>query len=139
MGIGTAIMTCLEKFLIFQGRARRSEFWWFYAFTILVGLLAIPIDMLLETEMISTGVGVAFLLPTLAAGTRRLHDTGRPGYYLALPFLALPLFYFGPAIGGLTLLICMALLILLLCLPGHLGNNRYGPDPRLLTDSQVFE
>ncbi|MEM9780351.1 MAG: DUF805 domain-containing protein [Pseudomonadota bacterium] len=132
-------MTCFEKFLIFQGRGRRSEFWWFYLFSMLVALLAIPLEMLIETKMISTGIGVAFLLPTLAAGTRRLHDTGRPGYYLAIPLLAIPFYFLGSAIGGLALLLAMALLILLLCLPGHLGNNRYGPDPRLLTDSQVFE
>ncbi|MHA3976161.1 DUF805 domain-containing protein [Halovulum sp. GXIMD14794] len=138
MGMGKAIMTCLEKFLIFGGRATRAEFWWFYLFTVIVGFLAVPLEIFLETQMITTGVGVAFLLPTLAAGARRLHDTGRPGWLLAIPFLALPLYAISPAAFGLGLLFGLAVVVLLLCMPGQRGPNRWGPDPRLTPDIDAF-
>ncbi|MSU91309.1 DUF805 domain-containing protein [Rhodobacteraceae bacterium 2CG4] len=138
MGMGTAVMSCLEKFLIFGGRATRAEFWWFYLFTVIAGVLAVPLEIFLETKMITTGVGVAFLLPTLAAGSRRLHDTGRPGWLLAIPFLALPLYAVGPAAFGTGLLFGIAVLVLLLCMPGQRGANRYGPDPKLAPDLDAF-
>ncbi|WP_233417135.1 DUF805 domain-containing protein [Halovulum marinum] len=136
--MGTAVMSCLEKFLIFGGRATRAEFWWFYLFTVIAGVLAVPLEIFLETKMITTGVGVAFLLPTLAAGSRRLHDTGRPGWLLAIPFLALPLYAVGPAAFGTGLLFGIAVLVLLLCMPGQRGANRYGPDPKLAPDLDAF-
>lgn len=139
MSFGRAILTCLEKFMIFQGRASRAEFWWFYLFTLIVGFLAVPLERLLDTRMISTGVGVAFLLPTVSAAARRFHDTGRPAWYLVAPLFALPFFLLGPSAGGTALLFAMAFLILILCLPGQEGSNRYGPDPRHSPDLEAFE
>ena len=136
--MGTAVMSCLEKFLIFGGRATRAEFWWFFLFTVIAGVLAVPLEIFLETKMITTGVGVAFLLPTLAAGSRRLHDTGRPGWLLAIPFLALPLYAVGPAAYGTGQLFGIAVVVLLLCMPGQRGANRYGPDPKLAPDLDAF-
>ncbi len=139
MGFGTAVMTCIEKFMIFQGRAGRGEFWWFFLFTLIAGIATVPLEILLKTTMISTGVNVAFLLPTLAAGTRRLHDTGRGAFYLLTPLLSLPLYFFGPQIGGIATLLTITLLLLLLCLPGNRGPNRFGADPRVTADAGVFE
>ena len=136
--MGTAVMSCLEKFLIFGGRATRAEFWWFFLFTVIAGVLAVPLEIFLETKMITTGVSVAFLLPTLAAGSRRLHDTGRPGWLLAIPFLALPLYAVGTAAYGTGQLFGIAVVVLLLCMPGQRGANRYGPDPKLAPDLDAF-
>ncbi|MEM8787695.1 MAG: DUF805 domain-containing protein [Pseudomonadota bacterium] len=124
--------------MIFQGRAPRAEFWWFFLFTLIIGFATAPLEYVLQTTMISTGVNVAFLLPTLAVGARRLHDTGRPGYLLAIPLASLPLFIFGQDIGAAASLIGIALLLLLLCLPGQRGPNKYGPDPLANPDIEVF-
>ncbi len=139
MGMGAAIMSCLEKFMIFTGRAPRAEFWWFFLAWLLAAVAATALELALGTQMISIFVQVVFLLPTLAAGTRRLHDTGRPGYYLALPFLGLPLLILGPEAWGLATLLLLALLLLMLALPGARGANRYGPDPRVAPDLDAFE
>lgn len=139
MGFGTAVLTCIEKFMIFQGRAGRAEFWWFFLFTLLAGAATVPLEMTLNTTMISTGVNVAFLLPTLAAATRRLHDTGRAFYFLFLPLASLPLYFISAQIGAIASLLSIALLLLLLALPGQRGSNRFGSDPRLHADAGVFE
>lgn len=136
---GFAIMACLEKFMIFRGRAMRSEFWWFFLAWVIASIVAAILELIFSTQMISIGVQVVFLLPSLAAGARRLHDTDRPGYYLALPLISIPFALLGPQYWAMALLFSLALLLLLLCLPGQRGPNRYGPDPRMETDATVFE
>ncbi|RBW56904.1 DUF805 domain-containing protein [Phaeobacter gallaeciensis] len=94
MGFTQSIKTCLSKYVVFSGRAQRSEYWWFVLFVVLVSVgLAVLSSVLFDTDP-ETGQGsnllnsvfqLAMLLPMLAAGWRRLHDTGRPGWYLLLP------------------------------------------------------
>ena len=94
MGFTQSVKTCLSKYVVFSGRAQRSEYWWFVLFVVLVSVgLAVLSSVLLGTDP-ETGQGsnllnsvfqLAMLLPMLAAGWRRLHDTGRPGWYLLLP------------------------------------------------------
>ena len=79
----------LEKYADFNGRARRSEFWWYALFAALVGAVASVLDALLFDSNLSGGqltpirslVNLALLLPGLAVGARRLHDTGRSGWW----------------------------------------------------------
>ncbi|NNU79677.1 DUF805 domain-containing protein [Halovulum dunhuangense] len=137
--MGGAIMACLERFMEFRGRARRSEFWWFFLFTVLVGIATVPLELALQTKMISTGVSVAFLMPTLSAASRRLHDTGRSALYLLAPLLCLPFYFLGQAAMAGAFLFCLAMLVLILCLPGQIGANRYGPDPLSAPDLAAFE
>ncbi len=94
MGFTQSVKTCLSKYIVFSGRAQRSEYWWFVLFVVLVSVgLAVLSAVLFGTDP-ETGQGsnllnsvfqLAMLLPMLAAGWRRLHDTGRPGWYLLLP------------------------------------------------------
>jgi len=94
MAFTQSVKTCLSKYVVFSGRARRSEYWWFVLFVVLVNFgLAVLGAVLFGTDP-DTGQGsnflnsvfqLAILLPLLAAGWRRLHDTGRPGWYLLLP------------------------------------------------------
>lgn len=136
---GSAIMACLEKFMIFRGRASRAEFWWFFLAWLIASVIAAILELIVNTNMISVGVQVAFVLPVLAAGARRLHDTDRPGYYLALPLISIPFYLLGPQYWGMAFLFTEALLLLLLALPGQQGPNRYGPAPAGATDATVFE
>ncbi|MBF9029003.1 DUF805 domain-containing protein [Rhodobacterales bacterium HKCCE3408] len=94
MGFTTAIRTCLSKYATFSGRARRPEYWWFILFVILGSVVFSIVDGLIfgfgmadepETQIFQPLFGLAMLLPSLAAGWRRMHDTGRPGWYVLIP------------------------------------------------------
>lgn len=104
IGFGDAIKICFNKFAEFEGRARRSEFWWWYLFTVLVGWI----------PYIGWLASLVFLIPTLAVGARRLHDTGRSGW---LQFLMLV-----PCIGSIILIIWWC--------EDSKGDNEYGPSPK---------
>lgn len=79
MTFGESIRTCFTKYATFEGRAARSEFWWFFLFTFLASAAASMIN-----DTLSGLVSLATLLPSLAVGARRLHDTNRSGWYLLL-------------------------------------------------------
>ena len=80
-----AVKTCLRKFFDFKGRARRSEYWWFMLFVVIVssmfnyGGLLIPF-----LSFVGMFCSLLLLIPQFAAMTRRLHDTGRSGWWVAL-------------------------------------------------------
>lgn len=79
MNFGQAISTCFSKYATFSGRATRSEFWWFMLFEVLV------LGVLSMVSMTLYGIAaLAFLLPVLAVGARRLHDIGRTGWWQLL-------------------------------------------------------
>ena len=78
MSFGKSIATCFAKYFDFKGRASRSEFWWFYLFTILLSWGSILVD---PSETLSIVVNLAVLFPVIAAGSRRLHDTNRSGWW----------------------------------------------------------
>lgn len=75
MGFGEAISICFKKYADFTGRARRSEYWWFFLFTFLVSLVTCGIG------------GLVCLLPMMAVQVRRLHDTNRSGWWVAVSYL----------------------------------------------------
>ena len=80
-----AVKTCLRKFFDFKGRARRSEYWWFVLFVAIVssvfnyGGLLIPF-----LSFVGMLCSLLLIIPLFAAMTRRLHDTGRSGWWVAL-------------------------------------------------------
>lgn len=120
MDFTTAIRTCLSKYADFSGRARRSEYWYFFLFNILVSLVASVLDNILGTDM-GTGSGVigglaslALLLPSLAAGVRRLHDISRSGWWILV---------------GLIPLVGWIILIIWFVQDSH-GDNEHGPRPK---------
>ncbi len=96
MSFAESIKTCLSKYVTFSGRAGRPEYWWFLMFIIIASAILGMVDReLFGVDPItqqSNGVfasvfGLATFLPLLAAGWRRMHDTGKPGWYLLLPML----------------------------------------------------
>lgn len=91
-----AIRTCLTKYADFTGQASRAEFWWFALFVTLVAMA-----LLYLSEALSSIFLIAVLLPLLAVGARRLHDTGKSGWWL--------LFMLVPVGGVVTLAIWWAL------------------------------
>ncbi|WP_170579893.1 DUF805 domain-containing protein [Ruegeria arenilitoris] len=110
MGFGEAVKTCFSKYFQFSGRAMRSEYWWFFLFVVLVSAALAVLDKILFGTNPETGQGsrvlssffqLAVIIPMLAAGWRRLHDTGRPGWYLLLP-MALGLTTLFVMLGGVA-------------------------------------
>ena len=103
-----SISTCMRKYVTFSGRAIRSEFWWFYLFTVLVNLVATSqassfLPTLLDGQdmtenessyflnnffflYLSTITSLILLLPSLAVAVRRLHDVGRSGWWILIAF-----------------------------------------------------
>jgi len=92
MNFGDAIRTCFSKYATFDGRASRSEFWWWLLFTVLASAGASILS-----DKLSALFSLAVLLPSLAVGARRLHDTDRSAWFLLLWCI--------PFIGWLVLLV----------------------------------
>lgn len=75
----------LKQFAEFEGRARRKEFWFFWLFCILVTILASVCDFVIGSEpWLENITNIVLLIPSLAVGARRLHDTGRSGWWQLL-------------------------------------------------------
>jgi len=97
MRFGQAVATCFRKYVIFSGRARRPEYWWFVLFVILCSIVSSILDGVVfgfgtddepSSEVFHKIISLGTFLPLLAAGWRRMHDTGRSGWYMLLPLLA---------------------------------------------------
>ncbi len=88
-----AIKSCLiNNYAGFEGRASRSEYWWFILATYIVALPLGFVDAILfgweydDPMWISNIYNLALLLPTLAVGVRRIHDHGKSGWFILVPF-----------------------------------------------------
>jgi Predicted membrane protein len=77
MDFKQAVTTCLKKYVEFNGRAGRPEFWWFALFCVVVSFL---VEAVLGS-WVGWLVNLALLLPSLAVGARRLHDMGKSGWF----------------------------------------------------------
>ena len=78
---------CLKNYVTFNGRARRKEFWFFMLVCVGIGIIARILDNILHTgKLIDSLQSLVLLLPSLAVGARRLHDTGRSGWWQLLVF-----------------------------------------------------
>ena len=139
----------LQKYADFTGRAPRAEFWWYILAIIIVSIIARIIDDLIGMTLVgpygplSLILALGLLVPNIAVGVRRLHDTNRSGWWLLLmvpyviaTFMMMRSMASGGAAGlgsaGILSLIGLACCIVLLvfyCLPGTPGDNNYGPDP----------
>lgn len=92
MNIQTAVKTCFSKYATFSGRASRSEYWFFYLFTIIASIVTWIIDTMLlgysseDTGAISLIFQIIIILPGIAVGARRLHDIGKSGWWQLLIF-----------------------------------------------------
>ena len=105
----TAVITCFKKYFDFKGRARRSEFWWFALF-VLIGTIALAFlsGIVPAIAYVSVVFTWGTIIPLFAALTRRLHDTNRSGWWVAIMallyigYLGSMLFLVGPNIKMFT-------------------------------------
>lgn len=125
MGFTQAIGHCFSHYADFNGRARRSEYWFWYLFTTLVmivGLVVLSASIEPKSPspvpgFVLMGLGLFFLataLPGLAVTVRRLHDTGKSGWWILLGMIP----------GGPVVLVVFMLL------DSQPGDNRFGPSPK---------
>lgn len=73
--------------------------------------------------------GLAIFIPNLAVGVRRLHDVGKSGWFLLIPYLGI-LLYLIPIVGALVYLGLVIWLLVLMCTDSQVGENKYGADPK---------
>jgi len=112
-----AVKSVLSNYANFNGRARRSEFWWFYLAMILAFIVAGFIDGLIfgTIGLFYIVVALGVIIPSLALTFRRLHDTGKSAWWLLISLI--------PLIGGLALLYFYIQ-------DSQEGENQFGPDPK---------
>jgi uncharacterized membrane protein YhaH (DUF805 family) len=119
MNFSNSIMTCYKKYGKISGRASRSEFWWFYLFSMtFLTLFSIQIDFFfINQEKIILATIFSFLMiflfipPLISATIRRLHDMNKNGLWLLIVLI--------PYLGCLVLFIMCAKV-------GNMGANRFG-------------
>lgn len=111
-----SVSTVLKKYAVFQGRAARSEYWWFVLFNVLASAVGAVLDQAAGTNAISMIVSLVLFLPSLAVGVRRLHDIDRSGWWLLISII--------PLIGWI-------MLIYWTVQPSDGGTNRFGPPPQI--------
>lgn len=111
----------LKKYADFTGRARRKEYWMFALLVIAASVVIGMVEGILGLSGTLAMYGplsllfmLAILIPSIAVGVRRLHDTNRSGWWMLIGLI--------PIVGSIVLLVFFVL-------EGTRGPNAYGPDP----------
>ncbi len=98
----------LKEYANFKGRARRQEFWMFFLFNFIISFVLAFIAGMIGFYYLSSLYQLAVLVPFLAVGVRRMHDIGKTGWFVLIPFYNLYLW----------------------TIEGDKGDNEYGADPK---------
>lgn len=117
MDLSTSVKVCFKKYATFEGRAQRSEFWYFCLFCLLVGIVTLYIDISVlgysveeEYTPLNTIAYLAVFIPSISVTARRLHDIGKSGWWMLL------------ALTGIGII----LLIVWYATEGEKKKNRFG-------------
>ena len=105
----------LKKYAVFEGRARREEFWMFTLVNFIVTIVLNVVLSMIGLPILAVIYSLAVLVPSLAVGARRLHDTNRSGWLLLI---------------GLIPLVGIIVLIVFWVQDSQPGPNQYGPNPK---------
>jgi uncharacterized membrane protein YhaH (DUF805 family) len=114
MGFGDAVRSVFGQYARFTGRARRSELWFFELFVLAAGIVLGIVGAVIGTSWLANLFSLAIVVPTLAVGARRLHDTGRTGWWQLIALV--------PLLG-------IIVLIAFWVQDSH-GDNAHGPSPK---------
>jgi uncharacterized membrane protein YhaH (DUF805 family) len=119
----------LKQYADFNGRATRSEYWFFVLFNLIFSIAAVILDNTLGLAIKNVGYGpiyglyiLAVFIPSLAVSVRRLHDVGKSGWMLLVAFI--------PLIGAIWLLV-------LYVTDSQPGSNKWGPNPNEISAHSV--
>ncbi len=116
MNFQQAIVSGFQNYVTFNGRAARSEYWYWVLFALLGGAVTGILDYaLFDTDFspLNSILNLVLFLPSLAIGIRRLHDLDRTGWWTLIAL----------TIIGIVVLLAWA------CMKGTTGPNRFGADP----------
>ena len=179
MPFWTAVKTCFKKYFDFTGRARRSEYWWFVLFASIIYFVWILICSFFLAFWIATSINgetysspmvplmsyvglmilpmLALFIPQYAVQTRRLHDTGRSGWWIVASLVVslaymivyfsvmmpmfengideMPAFFSTPmmivvAILGMISMLLSVVILIFTVMDSQRGENKYGPSPK---------
>ncbi|MGW1216825.1 DUF805 domain-containing protein [Streptomyces sp. NPDC002499] len=111
----------LKKYAVFSGRARRKEYWNFALFVGIIYVVVLVLGLVTKQTAIVALAGVFYLgvlIPSLAVAVRRLHDTGRSGWWILIGLV--------PLAGAIVLLVFTVS-------DSTPGPNQYGPNPKEVT------
>jgi len=115
-------LMALKKYVTFDGRSQRSEYWFFVLFSVIFSIVATLIDQMTGSYSPANGMGLLsgilglfLFLPSLSVAVRRLHDTDRSGWMILICLI--------PLIGAIWFLFLMVF-------DSTPGNNRFGPNPK---------
>lgn len=133
----------LEKYAEFDGRATRSEFWYFVLFNFIVSVVLGIVNYVLfgQKNVLGLIYSLAVLIPSLAVSVRRLHDTGRSGWFVLVMYIPLLLIMVNTYVPGMfslfamfpiSLIFLFGAIVLLVYYVGDSqpGANEYGPNPK---------
>ena len=102
----------LKNYAVFDGRARRKEYWYYTLFSSLISIVLTFVDNAIAPDATTGVIGAIFslgtIVPSIGVGVRRMHDVGKSGWYLLIPIYNL----------------------ILACTNGETGTNEYGTDPK---------
>ena len=113
MDFAQAVRSGFKNYVGFDGRASRSEYWFWALFSIVATMVAAVMDSVVGLGFFSTVVTLGLFLPSIAVAFRRFHDMDRTAWWLLL------------SLTGIGTLI----VIIWFCFPGTVGPNRFGADP----------
>jgi uncharacterized membrane protein YhaH (DUF805 family) len=109
----------LKNYAGFSGRARRTEFWMWGLFNLIINAVLVVLGLVTGADTLFTGLSVvyalAIIIPNLAVAVRRLHDTGRSGWWILI---------------GLVPFVGIIILIVFAVQDSQPGPNLYGPNPK---------
>lgn len=109
-------MMVLRRYFEFDGRSQRAEYWFFALFNLVIGFILGIVDGVIGTGgLLGMVYMLAILVPSVAVSIRRLHDTGRSGWWLLVSFV--------PIVGVIALIIFFVQ-------DSQNGPNAYGADPK---------
>lgn len=108
-------LSVVKQYVNFEGRARRREYWMYVLFYLIFYVGAVIIDYVIGLGLIALIYSLALLLPSISVAARRLHDTGRSGWWQLLALI--------PLIGAI-------IVIIFLVQDSTPGDNKYGPNPK---------
>ena len=115
MSFTEAVKTCLTKYVTFDGRARRSEYWYWALFAFLVSLAVGLLGYYTNLRFIPNAISLALMPASITAAVRRLHDIGKSGWFYCIGFI--------PIVGTIILIVWLAR-------DSEQGNNQYGANPK---------
>ncbi|MBE8718959.1 DUF805 domain-containing protein [Cellvibrio polysaccharolyticus] len=108
-------LSVVKQYVNFEGRARRREYWMYILFYLIFYVGAVIIDYVIGLGLIALIYSLALLLPSISVAARRLHDTGRSGWWQLLALI--------PLIGAI-------IVIIFLVQDSTPGDNKYGSNPK---------